>query len=112
MAMANHTSWRVESEAELLAWQSRLEQFGIKVSQFVRHEIIESVYFRDPNFYPLEISRPMRAVETIDAADAEMTIEAALKINATGRWTSIEQLWRTKAELVREKQLAGHPISI
>src|SRR5207253_6875553 len=47
MAMANHTAWRVESEAELLDWQRRLESHGVNVSQFVQHEIIESIYFRD-----------------------------------------------------------------
>ena len=28
MAMANHTAWRVETEAELQAWQSKLEAAG------------------------------------------------------------------------------------
>jgi catechol 2,3-dioxygenase-like lactoylglutathione lyase family enzyme len=107
MAMANHTSWRVDSEQELLAWQKRLERFGVNVSQFIRHEIIESIYFRDPNFYPLEISRPMRSLETLDATDAEMTIDAAIRLEATGRWTNIEQLWRTKAEFVRDRQRAA-----
>jgi catechol 2,3-dioxygenase-like lactoylglutathione lyase family enzyme len=42
MAMANHTAWRVESETELLEWQRRLESHGVKVSEFVQHEILES----------------------------------------------------------------------
>ena len=104
--MANHTAWRVESEKDLLAWQSRIENFGVKVSQFVRHEIIESIYFRDPNFYPLEISRSMRAVEQLDSVDAALTIEAAVQLESTGRWDSIEQLWRTKAELVQARRQA------
>jgi catechol 2,3-dioxygenase-like lactoylglutathione lyase family enzyme len=104
MAMANHTAWRVSSEGELLAWQSRLEQRGVTVSQFVRHEILESIYFRDPNFYPLEITRALRDTDELDAADAQMTIAAAMKLEDSGRWTNIEQLWRTKAEFVRERQ--------
>lgn len=105
MAMANHTAWKVETEEELLAWQRRLEARGVAVSQFVRHEVIESIYFRDPNWYPLEITRPLRALEPIDVTDAELTMKAALGLAAQGGWTSIEQLWRAKAELVRERQL-------
>lgn len=104
MAMANHTAWRVSSEAELLSWQSRLEQHGVQVSQFVRHEIIESIYFRDPNFYPLEITRALRDTDELDAVDAEMTIAAAMELETTGRWSNIEELWRTKTKYVRDRQ--------
>ena len=41
MAMANHTAWRVETEAELLAWQARLEAADVQVSQSIKHEILE-----------------------------------------------------------------------
>jgi catechol 2,3-dioxygenase-like lactoylglutathione lyase family enzyme len=104
MAMANHTAWRVDSEEELLAWQQRLEAKGVRVSQFVQHEILESIYFRDPNFYPLEITRSLRDMETLDAVDAEMTMRAALELEDKGGWTNIEQLWRTKADFVRQRQ--------
>ena len=78
MAMANHTAWRVESEVELLEWQRRLESHGVNVSQFIQHEIIESIYFRDPNWYPLEITRSLREVEEPDMVDAGATIDAAM----------------------------------
>jgi catechol 2,3-dioxygenase-like lactoylglutathione lyase family enzyme len=104
MAMANHTAWRVESEAELLDWQRRLESHGVKVSQFVRHEIIESIYFRDPNWYPLEITRSLRDVEEPDAVDAAATIEAAMELEDSGRWKTIEQLWRNKVKFVQASQ--------
>jgi catechol 2,3-dioxygenase-like lactoylglutathione lyase family enzyme len=100
MAMANHTAWRVETEAELLAWQARLEAADVQVSQSIKHEILESIYFRDPNFYPLEITRPLRAVERIDGIDAELTMAAALDLADAGGWTNIEQLWRLKAKHV------------
>ncbi len=106
MAMANHTAWRVDTEADLLAWQKRLESRGVAVSQSVRHEVIESIYFRDPNWYPLEITRPLRAVETIDATDAGLTMQAALELEARGGWATVEQLWRAKAVLVKERQRA------
>jgi catechol 2,3-dioxygenase-like lactoylglutathione lyase family enzyme len=104
MAMANHTAWRVETEEELLAWQARLETVGVQVSQSIKHEILESIYFRDPNFYPLEITRPLRAVERVDNIDAELTIAAALELADAGGWESIEQLWRLKAKYVEEHQ--------
>jgi catechol 2,3-dioxygenase-like lactoylglutathione lyase family enzyme len=104
MAMANHTAWRVESEEELLAWQRRLEQHGVNVSQFVPHETIESIYFRDPNFYPLEITRSLRDVDVLDATDATLTLEAAMQLEDRGGWTSVEQLWRTKGMVVQKHQ--------
>ena len=104
MAMANHTAWRVETVEDLLAWQRRLEVAGVQVSQFIKHEILELIYFRDPNFYPLEITRPLRAVEHLDNVDAELTITAALELADSGGWTNIEQLWRLKAKHVAAYQ--------
>lgn len=111
MAMANHTAWRVETEEQLLGWQKRLEAKGVRVSQFVKHEILESIYFRDPNFYPLEITRSLRDMEELDAVDAHMTIDAALTLEDSGRWTNIEQLWRAKADFVRKHQQEVEPVS-
>jgi catechol-2,3-dioxygenase len=107
MAMANHTAWRVETEEELRAWQSKLEKAGVQVSQSVKHEILESIYFRDPNFYPLEITRSLRAIEHIDSVDAEMTMAAALDLADAGGWDSVEQLWRQKAQHVAARQRAA-----
>ncbi len=104
MAMANHTAWRVESAAELLAWQRRLEGNGVNVSQFVQHEVLESIYFRDPNWYPLEITRSLRDLEEPDVVDASATIAAAMELEESGRWTTIEQLWRHKVKFVRASQ--------
>jgi catechol 2,3-dioxygenase-like lactoylglutathione lyase family enzyme len=104
MGMANHTAWRVDTVEDLLAWQRRLEVAGVQVSQFIKHEILESIYFRDPNFYPLEITRPLRAVEHLDNVDAELTITAALELADSGGWTNIEQLWRLKAKHVAAYQ--------
>jgi catechol 2,3-dioxygenase-like lactoylglutathione lyase family enzyme len=106
MAMANHTAWRVKSEAELLAWQKRLEAQGVNVSQFVQHETIESIYFRDPNWYPLEITRSLRDVEVPDAVDATATLEAAMELEDSGKWKNIEQLWRNKVKFVQASQNA------
>lgn len=104
MAMANHTAWRVETEEELRAWQDRLRAKGVQVSEHIRHEILESIYFRDPNFYPLEITRSLRDMEQLDAVDAALTIAAALDLTEKGGWTNIEQLWRLKATHVAARQ--------
>ena len=104
MGMANHTAWGVDSKDELLAWHARLEACGVRVSQSIKHEILESIYFRDPNGYPLEITRSLRDMETLDAVDAELTIAAALDLEAGARWNGIESLWRAKAALVRQHQ--------
>ena len=85
-------------------WQRRLESHGINVSQFVQHEVIESIYFRDPNWYPLEITRSLRDVGEPDAVDATATIEAAMELEDSGRWTTIEQLWRSKVKFVQASQ--------
>ena len=82
---------------------------GVQVSQFIKHEILESIYFRDPNFYPLEITRPLRAVERLDGVDAGLTIAAALELADAGGWTNIEQLWRLKAQHVAMYQSRQEP---
>lgn len=100
MAMAHHTAWRVETEQELLAWRDRLRGRGVTVSDPVRHEIIESIYFRDPNWYPLEITRALRPKNELDAVDAVHTLEAAMAMEDRGKWTSIEPMWELKGERV------------
>ena len=46
-------------------------------------------------------------MEELDAVDAGITIEAALKLEESGDWKDIEQLWRVKAGMVRERQVAA-----
>jgi len=103
--MATHTAWGVESEAELLLWKEALEARGVKVSPFTRHEILESIYFSDPNGYPLEVTRRLRDIRQIDEVDAHLTMEAALQIENEYRergelMPDIETVWRRKAKLV------------
>ena len=83
------------------------ESRGLIVSPYTRHEIIESIYFRDPNGYPIEITLRLRDTETIDAKDAELTLEAAMQLEdelrVTGkRLMDIDTVWRRKAKLVEE----------
>ena len=104
---ATHTAWAVDTEEELHQWKETLEGRGIVVSNYTKHEGIESIYFRDPNGYPFEVTRRLRDLEVIDATDAEMTIEAAMQIEDAARaggekMHDIDTIWRRKAKLVEE----------
>lgn len=104
---ATHTAWSVASPEELERWKTTLEKRGIIVSPFTRHEILESIYFRDPNGYPLEITLRLRDVHMLDAKDAEMTLEAAMQVEDElreqgDRLRDIDTVWRRKAKLVED----------
>lgn len=98
---ATHTAWRVRDEAELLQWRQRVEAVGIPLRYQIRHEVIESIYFNDPNGYPIEITWQVRPFSEADALDAKLTIEAAIALeNESGNGTpfgSIEPVWQRKA---------------
>lgn len=100
---AIHTAWKVETHAELLAWRARLEQHGVPILFQIEHEVIESVYFRDPNGYYLEITRQLRPFCALDAFDAQLTLEAAIaeEQRRGGKFKGIEAIWRAKGELVQ-----------
>lgn len=97
---ATHTAWRVETREQLLAWRKRLEDAGVKILYQIEHEVIESIYFRDPNGYYLEITRPLRTFEPVDADDARLTLEAAMEVedarHASGAPETIAAVWQAK----------------
>lgn len=104
---ATHTAWSVPNAQELEHWKTTLESRGLIVSPYTRHEILESIYFRDPNGYPIEITLRLRDVELIDETDAKLTLEAAMQLEdelrAGGdRLKDIDTVWRRKAKLVEE----------
>lgn len=109
---ATHTAWRVESREALERWKETLEARGIAVSPYTRHEIIESIYFNDPNGYPLEATLSLRETEAIDARDAALTLEAAMQLEDEGGRAcagveDIDAVWRRKAQLIaRQSELA------
>ena len=96
---ATHTAWRVESEEELLRWRARVEAVGIALRYQIRHEVIESIYFNDPNGYPIEITWQVRPFSAHDADDAQRTMQAAMAVEAAAArsFTSIEPVWQEKA---------------
>jgi catechol 2,3-dioxygenase-like lactoylglutathione lyase family enzyme len=95
---ATHTSWLVDNSDELRAWKQRLEAEGVEVSVETAHEVIESIYFRDPNRYFIEITRKLRPLSDIDRIDAGLTLEAAIQLEqeaASGgkRLNTIDAVW-------------------
>ena len=100
---ASHTSWQVGSREELMAWRERLESQGIEIMYQIEHEVIESLYFRDPNGYYLEIGVPLRRFNELDALDAERTMDAAIAVEeqlrqSGGKLASIEPVWKKKGQ--------------
>lgn len=104
---AHHTAWRVETKEELTAWRERLEARGVEIMYQIEHEVVESIYFRDPNGYYLEIGRPLRPFEALDGSDAQLTLDAAIALEAEmaargERLTAIEAVWKAKGERVAD----------
>lgn len=102
---ATHTAWRVETRMELAAWRRRLEGRGVEIMYQIEHEVVESIYFRDPNGYYLEIGCPVRPFVELDARDAALTLEAALAVEESfarrgERLGRIETVWRAKGDLI------------
>lgn len=106
---ATHTAWIVEGEEELHAWKAKLEAQGLNVSVETRHEVIESIYVRDPNGYFIEFTRKLRTLGELDAADAALTLQAAMEAEdlaaAEGRRVlNIDEFWARKATLLNERE--------
>ena len=102
---ATHTAWHVDTVAELAAWRARLEAHGVPVRYQLRHELIESIDFNDPNGYPIEITVEVRPMIALDANDAERTLDVAMQLEDRARageqrFESVDQVWRDKAALL------------
>ncbi|AKJ69381.1 glyoxalase [Pandoraea thiooxydans] len=108
---ATHTAWQVANLEELMAWRARVEQAGIELRYQVRHEVIESIYFNDPNGYPIEITYQTRPFVQSDADDATRTVAAAVELErCTARgaaFASIDAVWQRKGAALREVSGAG-----
>jgi len=104
---ATHTAWGVDSERELVQWKETLKGRGISVSPVTRHETLDSIYFADPNGYPVEITRRLRDLHELDMEDAALTMRAALEVErearaAGGSMADIDTVWSRKGRLVNE----------
>ena len=106
LGVARHTAWAVRSEQELDTWKAHLRDQGVTVSESIEHETIRSIYFRDPNGYPLEITVQTRPLTSIDRKDAEMTVDAMCETfgdhDDDARQRTIEEMWIVKGRMVRD----------
>ncbi|MEV3859277.1 VOC family protein [Streptomyces sp. NPDC050095] len=108
MHRSRHLAFHVDTEEELLAWRDRLKEAGVRVTRPLAHELIESIYFDDPNGIQLEITRPLRVMSAIDARDAEITVQALVDV-AENPHPSAQALWQRKAELIRKNEEVARP---
>jgi catechol 2,3-dioxygenase-like lactoylglutathione lyase family enzyme len=102
---ATHTAWLTDSAEQLLAWKEMLETKGVEVSSTTQHEVIESIYFRDPNGYFIEITVKLRELQSLDARDAALTLEAAITAEQAasdhaGQVRQIDTVWQEKGRLL------------
>lgn len=107
---ATHTAWNCGTSEELTAWQKRLESKGWPVKYRITHEVVESIYFDDPNGYPIEIGFPVRDFVPLDEQDATLSMQAAMEIDdrlrAQGkRPDSIAMFWERKGELIEDRMM-------
>lgn len=105
---ATHTAWLVDSEDELRAWKQKLEAAGLNVSVETRHEVIESIYVRDPNGYFIEFTRKLRPLDQVDALDAALTLEAAIDVETEAaaqgqRVINVDAVWSRKGALMAQR---------
>jgi len=105
---ATHTAWQVKHPDDLNLWRKRLIEADIPLRYETRHEIIESIYFEDPNGYSVEITCQLRPMTETDARDATLTIESAIALEQAGSgYTDIDTVWRRKGALL-EAQIGGN----
>jgi catechol 2,3-dioxygenase-like lactoylglutathione lyase family enzyme len=115
---ATHTAWIVEGADELQAWKQRLEAQGLNVSVETTHEVIESIYVRDPNGYFIEFTRKLRPLDALDARDGALTLQAALAAedaaaHAGKRVKAVDDIWAGKAKLLdASHKTAGKGVGI
>lgn len=101
---ATHTAWRVETREEMLDWRDRLEAKGVEIMYQIEHEVVESIYFRDPNGYYLEIGTPVRDLVELDFQDAMATMQAAFALETEGRkLRNMEEVWCEKGRIINEQ---------
>lgn len=101
MHRSRHLAFHVDTSDELLAWRAHLKAQGVRVTTPLPHELIESIYFDDPNGIQLEITRPLREMSGIDSRDAELTMRSLIDVSESPE-PSAQALWQRKAELVRK----------
>jgi catechol 2,3-dioxygenase-like lactoylglutathione lyase family enzyme len=118
VADATHTAWLVSGPEELRVWKQHLEAQGLDVSVETRHEVIESIYVRDPNGYFVEFTHKLRPLTALDATDAWLTLQAAMALEDMARagerpLDKVDAIWNRKAALLTEHGVTSNaPVRI
>lgn len=103
---AHHTAWNCGTKEALDEWQARLEAKNVPLKYRVEHEVLEAIYFQDPNGYFIEIARPIRDFNDLDASDAKLSLETFIEMQEEGDGpVDIEQVWARKGAKLDEMQL-------
>lgn len=99
---ATHTAWNVDSLEDVALWKEKLETAGVDILFQIKHELVESIYFRDPNGYYLEIGTYTRGLTDLDIGDAQITVQTAIDLEeSTGkRIPDMDTLYRAKGRAV------------
>jgi len=90
-AWVNHIALRVETLDELIRFKTRLEEHGVEVLGVIDHEIIESIYFFDPNGFRVELT-------VATATEKEMARHANEAHALLRKWDSSKAQRRNRAE--------------
>jgi len=105
---ARHIAFDVQTEEQMHMWRERLKAHGMPVTRPLAHELVESIYFDDPNGIQLEICRQLRPFGPTDARDAELTLDALLAAVESDD-PSLRAVWRTKADFLQTRLAGRNP---
>ena len=112
LALSRHTAWGVKTPDDLRRWRDRIAASGARVSEEIDHEVLTSIYFRDPNGYDMEITAQTRPLGARDTRDAELSVRAMIDVfgddNPNG--ATIHDFWQRKGQLVAAGLTASAPV--
>jgi catechol 2,3-dioxygenase-like lactoylglutathione lyase family enzyme len=102
LALSRHTAWAAKDVAELQRWRDRIAASGVRVSEAIEHEILHSIYFRDPNGYDMEITTQIRPLNDADTRDAELSVQAMVDVfgDDNPEQATIHEFWQRKGQIV------------
>ena len=112
----HHVAMAISNGDEQRRLRDELLQMGLRVTDIRDRCYFESIYFNDPNGYPIEITWQVRPFSEADALDAKLTVDAAIALeNESGDgkpFGSIEPVWQRKAATIGTAAQAAGKASV